>query len=106
MLLKSVALAFIALTAASPVAHADPLDDQYLKLLASHGITQGDPTILISEGHASCDALDQGRFGIGISPYGAAMLKIQMDLAGQGLSSQQAAQLVHDANQIYCPGKA
>jgi hypothetical protein len=105
MLVKSIALALLALVVLSATAHADPTDDQYLKLLASHGI-QGDPGAMISEGRASCDALDQGRFGIGISPYGAAMLKIEADLTGAGLSSQQISQLVHDANQIYCPGKA
>jgi Protein of unknown function (DUF732) len=104
-LTRAVIAVLFVMLASYPVAHADGQDDQYLRLLASQGI-QGAPDQLIAAGHESCDALDQGRFGIGISPYGAAMLKIEAELTGQGLSSPQISQLVHDANNVYCPGKA
>ena len=102
---KAIVVALFALVMSSGVAHADTLDDQYLKLLASHGI-EGDPAQLIASGHDSCDALDQGRIGYGVSPYGLAMMKITGQLMSQGLSSQQVSQLTHDANTVYCPGKA
>lgn len=105
MLVKSIALAFVALLLPCAVAHADQLDDQFLALVASHGV-QGDPGVLIANAHASCDALDQGRVGLGISPYQMALLKIDFDLKGQGLSDQQVAQVAQDGRQIYCPGKA
>jgi hypothetical protein len=101
---KAIIAALFALLASCAVAHADGQDDQFLSLLATHSI-QGAPDQLIAAGHETCDAMDQGRFGIGISPYGAAMLKIAAELTGQGLSTPQIAQLTHDANGVYCPGK-
>lgn len=102
---KAIVVAAFAVLMSGGMAHADALDDQYLKLLASHGI-EGDPEQLISAGHDSCDALDQGRIGFGMSPYGFAVMKITGQLMAQGLASQQVSQLMHDANTVYCPGKA
>lgn len=105
MLMKSVAVAFVGLLLSCGVAQADKLDDQYLALLSSHGV-EGDPGVLIANGRASCDALDQSRTGLKPTAYQMALLRIDFDLKGQGLSDQQVAQVVQDGNQIYCPGKA
>jgi len=104
---KAIIAALLALLASCAVAHADAQDDQFLSLLASHGI-QGAPDQSILAGHESCDALDQPgeHIGIGKGPYRAVMLNITAQLSGQGLSTPQMWQLVDDARSVYCPGKA
>jgi hypothetical protein len=83
-------------------ASADPADDNYLKLLASHGVN-GPRDQLIADGHQTCDAFNQGGFGIGISPRTAAMLKLHADLAGQGFNQHDESQIELDATRAYCP---
>lgn len=83
MVEKAFVAALFAVLPSGGVAHADPADDQYLGLLASHGI-QGDPGRLIAAGRQSCAALDLGRFGIGISPYSFEMLRITGGPDGPG----------------------
>jgi Protein of unknown function (DUF732) len=58
---------------------------------------------LIADGHQTCDANSQGRFGIGISPYQIAMIKLNNDLAAQGFSPHDMSQLMLDAARAYCP---
>jgi hypothetical protein len=82
--------------------YADGVDDHYLSLLSSHGIT-GPPDQLIADGHQTCDAYSQGGFGIGISPRTAAMLKLNADLSGQGFNQHDMSQLMLDAIRAYCP---
>ena len=89
----------------TPVARADGQDDRFLAKLSAHGIS-GAPDPLIEAGHETCDALDQGRVGIGMSPYTAAMVHIEGELAGQGVPSAQMSQFVNDSRSIYCPDKA
>ena len=89
----------------TPVARADDQDDRFLAKLSAHGIS-GAPDQLIAAGHETCDALDQGRVGVGMSPYTAAMLHVEGQLAGQGVSSSQMSQFVTDSRSIYCPDKA
>jgi hypothetical protein len=89
----TAALALVALTMATgsiamlPTAtsYADSIDDHYLALLSSHGVS-GPPDQLVADGHQICDALSQGGFGIGISPRQIAMIKLNSDLSAQGFN--------------------
>jgi Protein of unknown function (DUF732) len=101
-MLKVIITAAVLAIVPTAVAHADSVDDQYLTLLQSHGIT-GAPDQLIADGHQTCDAYSQGAFGIGISPRTAALLKLQNDLAAQGFSPHDMSQLTLDARRVYCP---
>jgi hypothetical protein len=94
--------AIAAMTLPIATAHADGTDDQYLKMLSSHGVA-GPPDQLIADGHESCDAMGQGGFGIGISPRGAAFLRLNADLSGQGYNQHDASQIMLDAARTYCP---
>lgn len=98
------AIAGMAIAGLLPVAaaHADSADDQYLKLLASHGVT-GPTDQLIADGHQACDAYSQGGFGIGISPRQIALLNLNNTLQAQGYSPHDMSQLVLDATRAYCP---
>ena len=100
--LCGILMVSVALTAAG-TASADSADDNYLALLASHGVA-GPPDQLIADGHQVCDALGQGAFGIGISPQQFALVKLNMDLiTAQGFSQHDASQLMLDATRAYCP---
>ncbi|GAB7145035.1 DUF732 domain-containing protein [Mycobacterium riyadhense] len=46
---------------AIPTAHADGVDDAFLKAVNSKGINFGSPKAAIVAGHEVCDELDQGR---------------------------------------------
>lgn len=100
-----VAGAAVLLIISTPVASADSQDDQFLAKLSQHGIS-GTPDRIIAVAHESCDALERDRFGIRISPYQVAMLRIEIELARQQLSSRQISQFVYDARSVYCPDKA
>ena len=84
-------------------ANADSADDNYLALLASHGVAGPPADQLIADGHQACDALSQGGFGIGISPRMIAMIRLNNDLSAQGFSPHDASQLMLDATRAYCP---
>ena len=83
-------------------AHADATDEQYLQLLASHGVT-GQPDQLIAAGRQACDALGQGKVGLGISPYQIAMINLGNTLTAQGFTDLAKRQIVVDASRTYCP---
>lgn len=89
----------------SATAHADEADDNYLHLLALHGV-RGDTGVLITAGRGACDALKLGRFGYGMSPYQVAMTDIMAQLAGQGLSRWERVQVISDGQSTYCPNEA
>ena len=84
------------------IASATGADDQYLSLLSSHGVA-GQSDQLIAAGYQACDANSQGRFGIGISPYQIAMIRLNSDLTSQGFSQHDIAQIILDASRVYCP---
>ncbi|MGH7734435.1 MAG: DUF732 domain-containing protein [Gemmatimonadales bacterium] len=100
---KTVAiLAVCAVIGAAPAtAWADTADDQYLGLLAKHGIN-GDPGALITAAHDVCDALNQP------NPVASnlAMFKPGFEFASQGLWGPQLGQAQYDAINTYCPDKA
>jgi hypothetical protein len=98
----AVAAVIIAVPLPVGAAYADSADDQYLALLSSHGIT-GPADQLIADGHQFCDAHSQGRFGISISPFQVAMIKLNNDLAAQGFSPHELSQLMLDATRAYSP---
>ena len=98
----AIAAVIIAVLLPVGAAYADSTDDHYLALLSSHGVT-GQPDQLIADGHQTCDAYSQGRFGIGVSPYQVAMIKLNNDLAAQGFSPHDMSQLMLDATRAYCP---
>jgi hypothetical protein len=98
----AIAAVVIAVLLPAGAAHADGADDHYLALLSSHEI-KGPADQLIADGHQTCAAYSQGGFGIGISPRGAALLKLNGDLAAQGFSPHDMSQLMLDATRAYCP---
>jgi hypothetical protein len=101
----AVAAAIAAILLTMGTSYADSVDDHYLSLLSSHGIT-GPPDQLIADGHQTCDAIGQVGFGIGISPRQAAMLKLNADLSGQGFNQHDMSQIMLDATRVYCPQSA
>ena len=98
----AIAGAIIAVLLPVAAAHADSADDQYLKLLSSHGVT-GPADQLIADGHQACDAYGQGGFGIGVSPRQLALINLSNTLQAQGYSQHDASQIVLDATRTYCP---
>jgi len=98
----SIATAFAAILLPAGTSHADGVDDHYLALLSSHGVT-GPADQLIADGHETCDAYSQGGFGIGISPRQVAMIKLNSDLSAQGFNPHDMQQLMLDATRAYCP---
>jgi hypothetical protein len=92
----------LAMALLAPIARADSMDDQFLGMTTAQGIP-GTPETLIADAHETCDAYGQGKFGIGISPYQAAMIRLNGDLSSQGLSPAQMSQLMRDAITVYCP---
>lgn len=93
------------------VAHADPADDEFLKLLAKDGITAGPPDQLIALAHERCDDDNLSRsgiftlhFGAMPSPFSSAMLQLAAKLENQGLSGPQVRPFLLDAISVYCPG--
>jgi hypothetical protein len=98
----TIAIAVVAMVLPIAKSYADSVDDHYLSLLSSHGIT-GPPDQLIADGHETCDAYSQGGFGIGISPRQVAMIKLNSDLSSQGYSPHDMQQLMLDATRAYCP---
>ncbi len=92
------------------VAHADPQDDEFLKLLARDGITAGPPEQLIALAHERCDNDNLSRsgiftlhFGAMPSPFSSAMLQLAAKLQNQGLSGPQVRPFLLDAISVYCP---
>jgi hypothetical protein len=109
---RAVLGAAAAVLAATAVAHADGLDDQFLAMLAKDGIS-GPQDQMIAIAHERCDAADLPRSGIFIprfgaqpGPYLAEIGNIYTELESQGLSSGQAAQFIRDAIKVYCPDQA
>ncbi|MCV7007431.1 DUF732 domain-containing protein [Mycobacterium gordonae] len=101
--MKTAILAIvIAVLLPAATAQADSADDQYLQLLATHGVA-GPPDQLIADGHQACDAYGQGGFGIGVSPRQIALINLNNTLQAQGLSPHDMSQLVLDATRAYCP---
>lgn len=93
------------------IAHADPQDDEFLKLLARDGITAGPPDQLIALAHERCDNENLSRsntftlrLGAWPSPFSTAMLQLAAKLEGQGLSGSQVKPFLLDAISVYCPG--
>jgi hypothetical protein len=96
---------------AGAVAHADPQDDEFLKLLSRDGITAGPPEQLIALAHERCDneSLSRSpiflfRFGTQPSPFSTAMLQLAAKLQNQGLAGPQVRPFLLDAISVYCPG--
>jgi hypothetical protein len=103
--ISAVVVAVVLLvTIPTPLAGADSQDDQFLAKLSGHGIS-GTPDRLIAVGHESCDAVDRDHFGVRISPYQVAMLRIEIELLRLKLSSPQISPFVRDARSVYCPDK-
>jgi hypothetical protein len=98
----ATATATAAILLPTRMSYADSVDDHYLALLSSHGIT-GPADQLIADGHQTCDAYSQGGFGIGISPRQVAMMKLNSDLSAQGFNPHDMSQLMLDATRAYCP---
>jgi hypothetical protein len=108
--LRPVLAAAAALLLATAVAHADPLDDQFLALLSRDGIVGPPPDQMIAFAHERCNDADLPRSGVFIprfgpqpGPYLAAIGNLYGELEGQGLTSAQAAQFIRDAIAVYCP---
>jgi hypothetical protein len=101
----AIVAAAVMLIIPAPAAAAESQDEEFLAKLSGHGIS-GTADRLVAVGHESCDALDRDRFGVRISPYQVAMLRIEIELLRQKLSSPQISEFVHDARSIYCPEKA
>lgn len=96
---------------AGVVAHADPQDDEFLKLLARDGITAGPPDQLIALAHERCDNENLSRsniftlrLGAWPSPFSTAQLQLSAKLESQGLSGPQVRPFLLDAISVYCPG--
>lgn len=81
----------------APNASADTPEEQYLALLAKHGIT-GDPAQLIAAGHDTCWAAGQGWPAIGL-----AVMKPNAEFSAAGLAWRQVGQARHDAVNTLCP---
>jgi Protein of unknown function (DUF732) len=104
-----VAVVAAALLAAG-IAHADTTDDQFLTLLASHGLDVGPPDQMIALAHKRCDANGLSRadwFTLRYygrpSPFVAALSNINTKLQSQGLTDDQVVQFMRDAVAVYCP---
>ena len=105
-LLAAVAAALLA----TPTAHADGPDDQFLGLLSRDGVTVNDSQKLIGIAHQRCSdnilGRDRGvmpRFGIVQSPFATAMNGLESRLAGLGLTPPQVDHFMQDAVAVYCP---
>src|ERR1700744_6604163 len=92
------------------VAPADPPDAQFLGSLSNDGINVGAPDRLIAIAHERCTYQGLSRdtqrnwiFGAHPSPYAQAMLQINNELQGQGLTEAQVPQGGQDAREAYCP---
>jgi Protein of unknown function (DUF732) len=104
-----VTTAAAGLVAAGPI-HADTLDDQFLALVASHGLSVGPPDQMIELAHKRCDANGLSRadwFTLRFlgrpSPFVAALSNINTRLQSQGLTDDQVVQFMRDAVAVYCP---
>jgi hypothetical protein len=103
--------AIAAALTSSASAHADPQDDEFLKLLARDGITAGPPDQLIALANERCadDNLSRSgtftlHFGAMPSPFSSAMLQLASKLQNQGLAGPQVRPFLLDAISVYCPG--
>ena len=110
-LFRPLFVAAAALLVAAAVAHADPLDDQFLGSLSNDGLSVGPPDELIAIAHERCKDEGLSRSdsyailnGGHPSPWRVAMSKIAGRLEGMGLTDQQARQFMQDAINVYCPG--
>jgi len=107
---RSIVAAVAAVLVATGIAHAESTDDQFLRLLSSHGINSGSPEQMIALAHKRCDANGLSRadwFTLRFlgrpSPFVAAVSTINFNLQAQGLTPDQAAQFMQDAVTVYCP---
>jgi uncharacterized protein DUF732 len=105
-LLTAVAAALLA----TPTAHADGPDDQFLGLLSRDGVTVNNPQQLIGIAHQRCSdnmlGHDRGwmpQLGIVQSPYATAMNALGSRLARLGLTAPQVDHFMQDAVTVYCP---
>lgn len=83
-------------------AQADSADDQYLGLLAAHGLT-GPADQLIAAGRQYCDARSQVQVGSFAGPYLAAMNDLGNRLGALGFDDGAKRQIITDAARAYCP---
>jgi hypothetical protein len=103
-------VAAAAVLLAAGIAHADTMDDQFLRLLANDGLNVGPPDQMIALAHKRCDANGLSRtdwFALRFlgrpSPFVAAISNINNTLQSQGLTDDQVVQFMHDAVAVYCP---
>jgi hypothetical protein len=108
-----IVAAAAALMMAAGAAHAESVDDQFLRLVSSHGLNVGTPEQMIATAHKRCDANNLSRadwftmrFLGRPSPFVVAVSTINLNLQSQGLTSDQAAQFMQDAVTVYCPDPA
>jgi len=107
---RPVVAAFVAVLAAVGIAHADTADDRFLGLLSNDGLNVGPPDQMIALAHQRCDANGLSRadwFTLRYlgrpSPFVVAVSKINVKLQSQGLTPDQAVQVMRDAVSVYCP---
>ncbi len=110
-LFARLAAVFAAVLVTAAVAHADPLDDQFLGLLSKDGITAGPPDQLIAIAHERCqddnlsrDQVPTLRFGPLPSAFSTALRQLATKLVSQGLTDTQVRPFLLDAISVYCPG--
>jgi hypothetical protein len=108
-----IVAAAAAVLMAAGAAHAESVDDQFLRLVSSHGLNVGTPEQMIAIAHKRCDANNLSRadwftmrFLGRPSPFVVAVSTINFNLQSQGLTSDQAAQFMQDAVTVYCPDPA
>ena len=93
-LLAPLAVAALGM-AATPAAHANTADENYLNNLAANGIT-GEPGQLIAVGHTACDNASNGPGVGGLATMFNVMGSLQV-------APQQAYEVFAAANRAYCP---
>lgn len=105
-----IVVAVAAVLVAAGIADAESTDDQFLRLLSSHGLNAGSPEQMITLAHKRCDAngLPRAdwftlRFLGRPSPFVVAVSAINANLQSQGMTPDQATQFMRDAVTVYCP---
>lgn len=94
------AMAAVAL-AVSPVAHADPHDDDFVNNLAGQGIT-GDPAKLIQAAHMVCTTATEA--GAAVPAGLGRLLPMGYVVSSLHLGMGQATNFTNAAQTAYCPG--
>src|SRR6516162_8003369 len=95
-MIKPIAALTICTLTLTPVARADPFDDQFLSEISSQGITM-DRDAAISQAHQACDL--SRRVNYGQDQVAALQLVGLMNAIGRPIYPQFA----HAAAQAYCP---